>query len=155
MAMTIWNELSDMERRMDEFFKEVSWPRPGLHGTKSTSGRFFPAVDVLHRDGDLVVRAELPGMDPAKDVKVTLSEGELVISGERTEQTEVKEEAYHRRETSFGSFERHLVVPAGIEASKISATYKDGVLEVVVTGGGKPAAASRGKEIPIKVTAAK
>ena len=152
MAITIWNELADMERRMDEFFKELSWPRP-FRGTASGE-RFLPAADVFHKNGDLVVTLELPGMDPVKDVKVTLLDGDLCICGERKEEVEAKEKEYYRRERIFGAFERHIAVPETIDPGKISATYKDGVLEILIKGGGKPAPAPKAKEIEVKVKAA-
>ena len=155
MAITIWNELADVERRMDEFFKEISWPRPFLGITTNGTDRFLPAADVFHRDGDLVVRAELPGVDPQKDVKVALVAGDLCICGERKEETEVKERDYFRKERTYGSFERHIAVPEDVNPDRVVANYRDGVLEVVVKGGGKPAPAAKPHEIEIKVKTAK
>lgn len=155
MAITIWNELADLERRMDEFFEELSWPRAFVPAPKAPKSRFLPAADVFHKNGDLVIRADLAGMDPVKDVKLTLLDGDLVITGERRQETEVREEDYFRRERSYGSFERHIAVPEGTDAAKVKASYHDGILEVTVAGGGKPAAAIEGKPIEIKVKPAK
>jgi HSP20 family protein len=155
MAITIWNELADMERRMDEFFKEASWPRAFLAPATGKLDRFLPAADVFHRAGDLVVRAELPGIDPLKDVKVTLVEGDLCICGERKAESELTEKDYFRKERTYGSFERHIAVPEDLDPAKVSASYKDGVLEVLIKGGGKPAPAVKPREIEVKVKPAK
>ena len=153
MAMTIWNEMAELERQTDELFRGLSWPRAFWSGPRRGYGRLFPTADVFRRDGDLVVRAELPGIDPEKDVKVTFAEGELVISGERKSKTEVKEEDYYRMESSYGHFERHIPVPEGVDESKIKAVYKDGILEVVVQGASKAAPAPQ--PVPIKVQSSK
>jgi len=151
MAITIWNELADVERRMDEFFKEVSWPKTLRGRAVGSLDGFLPAADVFHRGGDLVVRAELPGIDPLTDVKVTLAEGDLCICGERKQETEVVEKEYFRQERTYGSFERHIAVPEATDPGKVTASYKNGILEVLVKGGGKPAPAAKPKEIEIKV----
>ena len=155
MAITIWNELADLERRMDEFFEELSWPRSFVPAPRAAKSRFLPAADVFHRNGDLVIRADLAGMDPVKDVKVTLLDGDLVLTGERRQESEVKEADYFRRERSYGSFERHIAVPEGTDPAKVKASYQDGILEIVVSGGGKPAPAAEAKPIEIKVKPAK
>jgi HSP20 family protein len=118
-------------------------------------GGFLPAVDVFDRDGDLVIRFELPGIDPAKDVWVTLEEGELMVKGERREEKEVKEKGYHRHETSYGAFERHVPVPADTQESDVKAEYKSGVLEVTVPRAAKATAKPAARAIPIKTASAK
>ncbi|MEX0833765.1 MAG: Hsp20/alpha crystallin family protein [Actinomycetota bacterium] len=92
-------------------------------------------MDVFARDDDLVVKLGLPGMDPEKDVTVQVREGMLVIEGERRSEKEVKEAAYYRMEASYGAFGRQIAIPEGIDESRISATYADGVLEVIVPKG--------------------
>ncbi|BCT74799.1 hypothetical protein SCMU_06410 [Sinomonas cyclohexanicum] len=85
------------------------------------------------RDGDsLVVRAELPGIDPEKDVDVSISDGSLHISGHREEKTEEKSKDSYRTEFRYGSFSRTLPLPEGATAESVTASYKDGVLEVRV-----------------------
>ena len=85
------------------------------------------------RDGDsLVVRAELPGIDPEKDVDVSISEGALHISAHREERTEEKAKGSYRSEFRYGSFERTLPLPDGATPDSVTASYKDGVLEVRV-----------------------
>ncbi|MCV2395773.1 Hsp20/alpha crystallin family protein [Actinotalea sp. M2MS4P-6] len=85
------------------------------------------------RDGEhLVVRAELPGIDPDKDVAITIDDGVLTISAERTARSEEKEKDSYRSEFHYGSFSRTLPLPSGATDADVTATYKDGVLEVRV-----------------------
>src|SRR5262249_54974411 len=124
MAMTMWREMTDLERRMEDLFQGLDWLRPfGLMSPElyTTARPFPPATDVFERDGDLVVRLELPGIDPAKDVSVTLDQGQLVVTGERKQKTEVKREDYYRIESRYGSFRRRIPVPEGVDESRIRA----------------------------------
>jgi HSP20 family protein len=95
---------------------------------------FLPATDVYARDGDLVVRLELPGVEPAKDVAVTIEDGYLVVRGERRRSDEIKEHDIYRMEVSYGAFERRIALPEGVQDKEITAEYTDGVLEIVVPG---------------------
>ena len=82
-------------------------------------------------DGNtLVVRAELPGIDPEKDVDVTVTDGVLTIKGERQEKKEHKEKGSYRSEFRYGSFVRRIPLPTGVKQDDVTAAYKDGVLEV-------------------------
>ncbi|TLM87498.1 Hsp20/alpha crystallin family protein [Pseudarthrobacter sp. NamE5] len=82
-------------------------------------------------DGNtLVVRAELPGIDPDKDVDVTVADGVLTIKGERQEKKEQKDKDSYRSEFRYGSFMRRLPLPSGVQQGDVTASYKDGVLEV-------------------------
>jgi HSP20 family protein len=89
-------------------------------------------VDELRENGDLVIRAEMPGVDPAKDVEVTVSDGMLHISAERRSDEKSEESGYVRRELQYGSFHRTLPLPEGITDDDVKATYKDGILEIRV-----------------------
>lgn len=83
------------------------------------------------QDGDtLVVRAEVPGIDPDRDVDVSVSEGMLHIKAQREERTEHKSKMGYRSEFRYGSFQRSIALPRGAKEEDITATYKDGVLEV-------------------------
>lgn len=95
----------------------------------------FIPVDEFHRDGALVIRAEAPGIDPEKDVELTVAGGLLHISVERRAEEEVEERRYVRQEMRYGCLERILPVPAGVSESDVKATYKDGILEIVVPEG--------------------
>ncbi|MCA3747885.1 MAG: Hsp20/alpha crystallin family protein [Rubrobacter sp.] len=121
---------NEMSRMFDEMFRGLS-RRP-----REVSGRRFewsPAVDVFSRDGDLVIKAELPGVR-REDVDITLQDGVLTISGERKETEEESGEGYLVRERFYGSFRRSFQLPEGVDESKIHARFEDGVLEVVVEG---------------------
>ena len=89
------------------------------------------AIDMFEREGSIVVKAEMPGIDPNK-IEVTVVGGELRISGEREEEKEVKEEQFYRSERTFGRIYRALTLPEGCDVDKVSATARDGVLEVVI-----------------------
>lgn len=96
-------------------------------------------------DGSLVVRAELPGIDPDKDVELTVSEGALHIEAERHEEEKVKEKGYLRHEVRCGTLARSVPLPEGVSESDITASYKDGILEVRIPAPEVEAA----KKIPI------
>src|ERR1700742_1796970 len=103
--------------------------------------RYVPAMDLTEREGQLVLRADLPGMD-RDDVDVQIKDGVLTVSGERKYENESKGEGYHRVERSFGRFSRSLRLPRGVDASAVSASFDRGVLEVTVP---KPAQAQATK----------
>jgi HSP20 family protein len=136
--MDFWDEIAAMERRMDEIVR-------GFLGTRTTLARpsfalalqrpFVPTMDIFEREDDLVVKLEIPGIDPEKDVTIVVKDGALVISGDRRQEKEIDDEAYHRMEVSYGSFERTIVIPEGVDEDRIAATYVDGVLEVVLPNG--------------------
>jgi HSP20 family protein len=92
-----------------------------------------PAVDVITKDGDIVVRAELPGIKQ-EDVDVTFHNRVLTISGVRKAEEEKEGSGYYVRERRYGSFRRSLALPEGTDESKIHARYENGVLEVTVEG---------------------
>jgi HSP20 family protein len=90
-------------------------------------------VDVLQKEGDLVVRAEMPGVKP-EDVEVAVHNGVLTISGERKVDQEEERAGYYVRELRHGSFRRSMLLPEGVEEEKIHARYQDGILEVTLGG---------------------
>lgn len=135
--LDVWDEVMAVERRMDDLFRTYLGPRartlyPAL--PEGIRRPFVPACDVFSREDDLVVRAELPGVDPEKDVKVMVEDDVLVVKGERTSKREIEEKDFYRMESSYGSFERRLPIPEGVDEESIVATYTDGVLEVVLPG---------------------
>ncbi len=90
-----------------------------------------PAVDILETDNELVVKADLPDVD-MKDIQVEIENGTLTLKGERKFEKEEKETGYHRIERSYGSFARYFSLPDTVEADKVKADYKNGVLTVTL-----------------------
>ena len=91
----------------------------------------MPRVDVFEREGNLVVKAELPGVKK-EDIDLQITDGDLVLRAERREEHEVKEENWYRMERSSGSLYRRLPLPEGITAEGIQAALSDGVLEITI-----------------------
>jgi HSP20 family protein len=100
-------------------------------------------------DDQLVVRAELPGVDPEKDIQITLDDGLLTISGERRSETTSDEKGKHFSEMRYGSFSRTIPLPEGASEKDVTASYHDGILEVRLALA-KPAPPKRAARIPIK-----
>jgi HSP20 family protein len=95
-------------------------------------GTWVPSVDIYETDKhDLVLRAELPGMS-REDVEVTVENGTIVIKGEKKFDAEVKEEHYRRIERTYGTFHRSFTLPNTVDASRVAAEYKNGVLTVTL-----------------------
>ncbi len=106
-------------RTLDELFRDPD-------------GHQLIKVEEFSEGGTLVVRAELPGIDPDKDVEISVADGMLHITAERREEEEKTERSFHRRELRYGSFARSVVLPEGTDESSVTATYNDGILEVRV-----------------------
>jgi HSP20 family protein len=103
-------------------------PRPLAH---QAEGQWAPRIDVYQKSGALIVKAEVPGMKK-EDIKVEMDDGDLVVSGERKSESEVREEDYYRVERAYGSFYRRLQIPFEVKTEQIKANYKDGVLEIEI-----------------------
>jgi HSP20 family protein len=125
----------DAHSEVDRLFNEMLSPlgRRGRQGTTQQLAAWAPAVDVLTKDDDLVIRAELPGLKQ-DDVDITLQNGVLTISGEHKVDEEEDRGNYHVRERRYGSFRRSMTLPEGVDESKIHARFEEGVLEVRVEG---------------------
>ena len=91
----------------------------------------MPAVDIYETEHDLTLKAELPGVDP-KDIEARVEDGTLYLKGERKFEKESKKENYHRIERTYGSFMRSFALPTSVDADKVSAEYKDGVLTLTL-----------------------
>jgi HSP20 family protein len=115
-------ELGDLRSRFDRLFEELGDGRERA---------WAPAIDVVRDNGNLVVRADVPGIK-AEEVKIEVEDDILTVSGEHEEKKEEKDKHYVRRERRYGSFSRSMALPAGVEAKKIKATTHDGVVEVVI-----------------------
>jgi HSP20 family protein len=153
MKLAVYEEIGELERRMDDLMRSFLGPRARL--TRPVlplflAKPFVPVTDVFVRDEDLVIRVELPGINPVTDVTVNVEDGHLVIRGERKQEEEPKEEVYYRLETAYGTFERFIPLPEGLEDAPIEAAYEDGVLEVIVPAAVKALEPPKPRSIPIK-----
>lgn len=143
--LTRWER--DMERMMDSFFDRRMrqwWPEKWFGGEGMLTGA--PALDVYEDKDDLVVKAELPGLDK-ENVEVNLTDHTLVIKGEKKKEEETKQESYFRSERSYGRFVRTLQLPKDVQADKVKASFKNGVLEVRMP----KTEEAKAKEIKVKV----
>jgi HSP20 family protein len=139
-----FRELERLARRLEapfRFFEDFE--ERGEEG-------FLPAVESFVKNGNLVVRADVPGMEP-KDIEVSILGNVLTVKGERRSEQEVKKEDYLRREVSYGSFERRMTLPEGTETDKVKATFKNGVLEITLPLAKEAVA----KKVPIEAEAEK
>jgi HSP20 family protein len=116
---------SDLDSLFSRFFDDWGDVNPAHAGT------YWPAVDISEREDDLLVRAELPGMT-ADDIDIEVEGHSLMIRGEKKDETEESGERYHYVERRSGSFQRMIQLPNEVDAEKIDASYKDGVLTVTL-----------------------
>jgi HSP20 family protein len=92
-------------------------------------GSWNPVVDVYDNDDSIVIKAELPGIDK-EGIEIDVKDRVLTLKGERSSESEVKDDNYYRRERSYGKFERAFNLPADVDPDNIKADYKDGVLKI-------------------------
>ncbi|MGQ9813210.1 MAG: Hsp20/alpha crystallin family protein [Dissulfurimicrobium sp.] len=122
-----FRELSKLRREIDKVWEDFF----GGGEIVTTEGSWIPAVDLSETKDNLIIRVEVPGID-SKDIDISIAGDMLTIKGEKKQQTEEKEENYHRLETRYGSFSRMIRLPVSIDAEKASATYEKGVLKLVL-----------------------
>ncbi|HKN37127.1 MAG TPA: Hsp20/alpha crystallin family protein [Terriglobales bacterium] len=132
MAIVRWDPFRDLnmlQDRMNRLFDDAgrTWRTDEPAATTSWS----PSVDIFETEGEIVVKAELPGMD-RKDIQLNLENNVLSLRGERKFQKETKDDNYHRIERSYGVFSRAFSIPATVDEERIRADYKDGVLKIVL-----------------------
>jgi HSP20 family protein len=140
---TPFDALEEFRESFPSLF-DLRWPF-SLRAGRLPEESHPPSVDMFERDGKLVVKAEMPGIAPDA-IDVTVSDGELRISGERKEEKEVREENYYRSERSYGRIYRALPLPQGCDSDNVTATAKDGIVEIVIP----KKAAAVGKKIDVK-----
>jgi len=128
-ALSAWSPFRELERIARRW--ESPLPRLFEDFEDSHDVAFTPAVESYVKDGNLVVRADVPGLE-LKDLDVSILGNVLIVKGERKSEKEVKKEDYLRREVSYGAFERRMSLPEGAAADKIKANFKNGVLEITV-----------------------
>jgi HSP20 family protein len=135
MGLSPFRGFWDMQSQMNRMFNEMLGNLGGQNPARQLEGvsEWAPAVDATTKDGNLVIRAELPGVKP-EDVDISLHENVLTISGERKAEQEEERGGYYIRERRYGSFSRSFTLPQGTDESKVRARYDNGVLEVTVEG---------------------
>jgi HSP20 family protein len=132
-----WEEIQQLDRQMSQL------SRRAFGGKRGSEETLVPAVDVFSRGGDLVIRAELPGIDPDRDVDVSVQDGLLIIRGEHRQEGRTEEKDYVRVESSYAAFQRTIPLPQGVQEEDIRVSYENGILEVVVPGGARSRAATK------------
>ena len=137
MAIVRWEPFRDLmtvQERMNRIFDDAFRGVPGRGQQEddwALGGTWAPPVDIYEREGNLVLKAELPGIDP-KDVDVRVENNVLTLTGERKFENEVKREQYHRVERAYGRFSRSFTLPNVVDTANIKAEFKEGLLRVVM-----------------------
>lgn len=137
-------EFERMRREMDRLWDSFFEGKPRRRGEERVE--WLPSLDVSETKNEIVVKAEIPGIDP-KDIDISLADGVLTIKGEKKQEKEEKDENYHLIERSYGSFTRSVQLPKEVKSDKISASYKNGLLRVTLPKSEE----TKKKEIKIKV----
>ena len=133
-----WHPLETLQREIDRVFEDFGraswrWPLPRVTGLEpgEEGWTITPAIDVADTEKAFEVTAELPGMDE-KNIELKVANGILSITGEKSEEKEEKKKDYYLAERRYGSFQRSFRLPDGVDADKIEARFKNGVLTVVL-----------------------
>lgn len=121
-----FRDISTLQSRINTLFSDAF-----TRGSEDARESWAPAVDIFERGEDLILRAEVPGV-AKEDIDLHIEGNVLTVRGQRVRDTEVREESYHRVERSYGSFSRSFTLPSTVDATRIVASSKDGVLEVVL-----------------------
>jgi HSP20 family protein len=124
-----FREIRTLENRLEKFFGRFPLAGNGDDRDDITLTQWSPRVDITEDDKEYMVKAELPELKK-EDVKITIENGELMISGERKLEKEEKGRKYHRVELSYGSFLRTFTLPEGVNGEMVVADFKDGVLKI-------------------------
>ncbi len=121
----------DMERLFGEFFEPLPRRRRRWWGKPVEGGVIVPNIEMFDRKDEVVVRVELPGVEK-KDIDLTITENNLTIKGEVRRAEEVPEEDFYITELTYGNFARTISLPAEVDSSRAKATYRNGILEIVL-----------------------
>jgi len=145
MAIVRFEPFRDLQDRMNRLFTESYRGQAGEEDW-ALGGTWAPAVDIYEQENNIVIKAELPGVDP-KDVDIRLDNNILTIKGERKARQEHQQGDYFQQEVCSGAFARTITLPEGVNADEVKARYHDGVLEISM-----PAPASvASKKVPIEI----
>jgi len=147
MAITRWRPFRDMisiqdemNRLFDDFFgRPITRP-------EWAEAAWCPCVDVSETKDDVIINTEIPGMSK-DDVKVSVQDNILTLSGEKKQEKVEKDANYHRMERSYGSFSRSFTLPTSVQPDKVKANYKDGILRITLPKSEEV----KPKQIPITV----
>ncbi|OGP60415.1 MAG: hypothetical protein A2V67_18935 [Deltaproteobacteria bacterium RBG_13_61_14] len=133
MVIRKWNPFKDLINLHDDLGRmfEADLNSRAGHDLQVSRGAWSPKVDFFDRGEAAVLRAELPGLEQ-EDIELEVQDRRLLLAGERRFTREVKEEQYHRVERSYGRFCRSFTLPYEVDREKVAATYRNGVLEVVL-----------------------
>lgn len=129
MAISRWAPFSaftSLEREMQDMMSRFH-TRPLIEGFE-----WKPSTDVYEEDGSLLVRTEIPGIDPSKELTIEVEENVLHIKGEKATEKEISEDSRYLRECSYGTFHRNVMLPEGVDVDEIRADYDNGILTVTV-----------------------
>ena len=129
-----WRELVALEHRMEDWFDRFGERFSGLREHEPSfwdNGAWYPALESRVDNGNLIVKVDLPGIDP-KEVSVSVTGNQLRIEGERKHEEKHEEKDYFYQELEYGQFVRTLPLPAEVDADQVKARYKKGVLEITM-----------------------
>jgi len=142
-----WSPMNRLASLREEVNRLLDGTLAGFTGNVGLFGGWSPSVDVFQDKDNVFIKAELPGMKK-EEIDISFQDGLLTICGERKQESEVREGESFRSERFFGKFHRTVSMPTKVDAEKIKATYKDGVLNVELP----KAAEAKAKQIEVKVS---
>jgi HSP20 family protein len=147
MAITRWRPFRDLMSVQDEMngLFDDFFGRPVVR-RDWTEAAWCPCVDVSETKDSVIINTEIPGMSK-DDVKVSIQDNVMTLSGEKKQEKEEKDANYHRMERSYGSFSRSFTLPTSVKADKVKAAYKDGILRITLPKSEEV----KPKQIPITV----
>ncbi len=136
MSIINWdpfNELAEIQNSINKIFDESVLRK----GKKNRDISYWePAIDIIEKKDKYIIKAEFPGI-PKEDIDINVSDNVLTVKGEKKQEKEEKDTNYYRSERVYGLFQRQLVLPPDVDAEKIKANYKNGVLEIEIPKGEK------------------
>lgn len=134
MSIVKWSplkELEEMRKDMDRLFEEFFAPVARRRRWLKPEGVVVPDIEMYDRKNEIVLKAELPGVKK-EDIELTITKDSITLKGEVKREEEVKEEDYYACERSYGSFARTIAIPVEVDSEKAKASFKNGVLEIVI-----------------------
>jgi HSP20 family protein len=155
LAATPFEFMRRFGEEMDKLFGDFDFGRgwlPPAIARGATPGVWAPQIEMFEQDGELIVRADLPGLT-RDDVNVEIDNDAITIEGERRSEQSEDREGYYRSERSYGKFYRRLPLPDGVEAENANATFRDGVLEITMNAPKRTE--SKPRKVAISETTAK